>query len=318
MKCAYLIYNPAAGHFHSTDVVERAARILRNRDWQIKIIKSNSSDHLSQMARQAAEEQMDAFFVVGGDGSINCSLAGLIGTKTSLGILPAGTSNVWGKELGLQGFSWTSVRALEESARRMAQARVCDVDVGRCNDIYFLLWAGIGLDGFIVNHVEPRTRWKKYFPVFQYAVSALRSAILWGGIDLSVIVGGEASQLSGRYLLVVVSNIHLYAGGFTHISPQAVVDDGKMDMWLFEGKNFGDTIKLGMQLLLGRHLQSRGAHRIPVQHVTIKSDSAIYAHLDGEPLVERGSITIEVIPRALRVLIPADACGSLVSEPYQL
>ena len=316
MQRAYLVYNPAAGHFHSTALIERAALILRNNGWQVEIIKSNSSDHLSQMARQAAEERMDAFFVVGGDGSINRSLAGLIGTKTALGILPAGTSNVWGKELGLKGLSWTSVRALEESARRMAQARVCDIDVGRCNDIYFLLWAGIGLDGFIVNHVEPRTRWEKYFSVFQYAVSALRSAISWCGIDLSVIVDGEVSQLSGRYLLVVVSNIHLYAGGFTLISPQAIVDDGKMDMWLFEGKNFGDTIKIGMQLLLGRHLQSRYTQRIPIQRVTIESDSTIYAHLDGEPLVERGSITIEVIPRTLRVLIPADACGSLVSESY--
>lgn len=302
MPRAYLIYNPAAGRYPSWLLTERAAGVLRKRGWQIRVERTKDGDHVTLLARQAVEEGMDAFFIVGGDGSVNRSLPSLVGSQTAIGILPAGTGNVWGQELGLPGLTWTRVMALEESARRLAQAKVCEVDVGSCNDVLFLLWAGVGLDGFIVNRIEPRSRWEKNFAVVQYAASAVWNASRWHGIHLNVVT--DEKRIKGHFLLAVVSNVHLYAGGLAELSPNAWLDDGIMDLWIFEGKTLGDTVQAAWDLWAGRHVQSQRVHLIPFRKALIESDSPMYVQLDGEPMIGNGCINIEVCPRALRVLVP--------------
>jgi diacylglycerol kinase family enzyme len=74
--------------------------------------------------------------------------------------------------------------ALEESARCLADGEIITVDVGLCNEHPFLLWAGIGLDAFIVHRLEPRRRWEKHFAVLQYTASAIWNAAEWHGVRL--------------------------------------------------------------------------------------------------------------------------------------
>jgi diacylglycerol kinase (ATP) len=304
MPRAYMVYNPAAGRYPSWLLTERAANLLRSSGWEIRLTQTQNSMHIVQLARQAAKEEMDAFFVVGGDGSINQAIQGLVGTETALAVLPAGTANVWAQELGLPGLTWTRWMALEESALRLSKGVFRKVDLGVCNGRPFLLWAGVGLDAFIVHHIEPRTRWEKHFAVVQYVASAIRSATLWHGIQLEAKTNGQV--VSGHFLLAVVNNIHLYAGGFTQLSPDARLDDGLMDLWLFRGENLSDTVQRVWDLLSGRREKSDQVERISFQSLSMTSISDMYVQVDGEPVEIRGDISIHVQPRALRVLVPED------------
>lgn len=313
MLRAYLVYNPLAGRYPSWMLTERAANVLRKHGWHVHIEKPKDSNELSKLAYQAGKEQMDAFFVVGGDGSINCSLNGLIGTQTALGVLPAGTANVWAQELGLPGLTWTRLMALEESAHRLANARVFDMDVGICNGTPFLLWAGVGLDGFVVNHIEPRSRLEKNFAFVQYATSAVWTASKWQGMDLILV--DQDSKVSGHFLLAVVSNIHLYAGGLAELSPNARLDDGILELWLFEGKTLGETVQQAWDLFAGRHLQSGRVRKYEISRIRLESDSPMYLQVDGEPGKEEGECIFEVRSRALRVLVPENTPRSLFAYP---
>ncbi len=304
MPRAYMVYNPAAGRYPSWLLTERAANLLRSSGWEIRLTQTQNSMHIVQLARQAAKEEMDAFFVVGGDGSINQAIQGLVGTETALAVLPAGTANVWAQELGLPGLTWTCWMALEESALRLSKGVFRKVDLGVCNGRPFLLWAGVGLDAFIVHHIEPRTRWEKHFAVVQYVASAIRSATLWHGIQLEAKTNGQV--VSGHFLLAVVNNIHLYAGGFTQLSPDARLDDGLMDLWLFRGENLSDTVQRVWDLLSGRREKSDQVERISFQSLSMTSISDMYVQVDGEPVEIWGDISIHVQPRALRVLVPED------------
>jgi YegS/Rv2252/BmrU family lipid kinase len=299
-----LAYNPAAGRYPSRLLAERAAEVLRQRGWQLALEQTLSSEHITQLARQAASECMDAFFVAGGDGSLNCAVEGLIGTSTALGVLPCGTANVWAQELGLPGLTWTRWMALEESARQLASARSCLIDLGLCNDHPFLLWAGIGLDAFVVHHIEPRNRWEKHFAVAHYAASVMWHASFWHGINLRVETDGQ--QILGHFLLALVSNVHLYAGGLANLSPHARLDDGVMDLWLFEGETLGDTVQLALDLLAGRHNQSQRVHQVQFRQLRLESESPAYVQVDGEPCHVENLVKITVQPKALRVLVPED------------
>lgn len=312
MPDALLVYNPVAGRYPSRLLTERAAAILQARGWQVEIATTQSGEHITRLAQQAAQDGREAFIVVGGDGSVNRALPGLLGGRTALGVLPAGTANVWAQEMGMPGLSWTRLTALQESARRLTNAKVRLVDVGLCNGIPFLLWAGVGLDGFIVNRIEPRNQWEKPFAALYYGAKAVWEAGQYHGIELDVMDGKR--RLSGRYMLGVVSNIRLYAGGLAKLSPEALMDDGMMDLWLFEGSTLEDTLIQAWNLLSGRHVQSERVQYIPIQHISLRSGSPIYVQIDGEPEQSGEQVEVEVLPRALRVLVPESAPQSLYSQ----
>jgi diacylglycerol kinase family enzyme len=131
-------------------------------------------------------------------------------------------------------------------------------------------------------------------------------------MNLRAEVNGE--QISGRYLLAVVSNVHLYAGGVAEISPSARLDDGLMDLWLFEGENLGDTVQMAWDLWVGRHAESEKAECIPCTSLALESDTPLYVQVDGEPAPEDNRVEIEIHSHSLRVLIPEEAPYSLVKE----
>src|SRR4030042_5201433 len=148
MRAPAMIYNPGGGRFPSGMLAERAANVLRANGWNISLIRTESSEHVTKLARRAAEAGKEAIFVVGGDGTINLAVRGLAGSTTALGVLPAGTANVLAQELGLPGMRWTRLMALEESARMLAGATIREVDIGFCGGTPFFLWAGVGFGGF--------------------------------------------------------------------------------------------------------------------------------------------------------------------------
>ena len=314
MRKAYLVFNPHAGRFPSRLLTERAAEVLASYHWDIRLAQTSGGIEVTQLARQAADENMDAFFIAGGDGSVNLAVAGLMGSETALGVLPAGTTNVWAKEIGLPGLTYTRWKALEESAHHLAKGAFHQVDLGMCNQKPFLLWSGIGLDGFIVHRLEPRRRWEKHFSVVSYGARAVRHAGFWSGMELEAIADDE--QISGRYLMAVVSNIHLYAGGMAEISPYALLDDGVMDLWLFEGETVWETIQHAWNLFSGQHLETSQARCIPFRKLQLCSDRPMYVQLDGEPADEDPVVNIEVLPQALKILAPEKAPRALFMENY--
>ena len=299
-----LIYNPMAGRFPSLPLVERAVKILEANGWDVTITRTEGGEHITSLAKKAATSGLDAIFVAGGDGSIHKAAAGLLGSDTALSVLPAGTANVWAQELGLPTLSWTNWTALETSVKRILDGSIHTIDLGVCQGIPFLLWAGVGFDAFIVHHLEPRTRWQKQFAVPQYAANVAWFARNWSGMDLKIWADGEI--VTGIYVLTLVTNVHLYAGGMAEVSPTSRIDDGSMELWLFSGDTLLETFQHLFDLASGQHLSSDKTHFIPCKEVLIKSKSELYLQLDGEPIPPTKKVTINIRPQSLKVLVPKD------------
>ncbi len=307
-----IIYNPMAGRFPSRPLVEQAARVLESEGWQISLQRTHGAEDIKTLTGKAVEENLDAVFIAGGDGSINQSVAQLLGSETALGVLPAGTANVWAQEIGLPVLTWTQWTALEKSARLLADGRIRTVDVGLCMGTPFLLWAGVGLDAFVVNNIEPRTRWEKNFAIPQYAANAAWLARKWKGMELKITVEDEV--IEGTYVLAVVSNVRLYAGGMAEISPGAKINDGKMDLWLFSGKTLAETLEHMWMVYSGQHFDSKKVRQLSCRQVEFQSDSSLYLQVDGEPLPETDTASISMRPASLRVMIPSKLPHPLFAE----
>jgi len=316
MADALLIYNPAAGRVPVRSFIGGVIRTLNDSGWRVEVAESVNGRHTTQLARMAAQEKLRAVFAVGGDGTTGQAASGLIHSQTALGVLPAGTSNVWARELGIDAFTLFHTGSLRKNARLLAEVEPCAVDVGLCNGQPFLMWAGVGLDAMTVKKLEPRERFEKYLSVPEYFATTIWNMALWHGMKLRVLA--DKKKVEGHYLLAVVSNIRYYVGGLAKISPAAYINDGLMDLWLLSGSTLADAFRHFFDMRAGRHVNSDSARCIPFRTVSIESDIPFPIQLDGEPMLGVNSVEIAVKPRSLRVLMPEQSryrlCNS-VSHP---
>jgi YegS/Rv2252/BmrU family lipid kinase len=290
------------------------ARALALEGWQVEVAETLNASHATQAARQAAAEKFEAVFAIGGDGTVGQVAAGLQGSETALAVLPAGTSNVWARELGMPAFAWHRWWALKQNAQLLARSAPQQVDIGLCNERAFLLWAGIGLDALAVHRVEPRRRLAKYLAVPHFFATTIWEAAFWNGMDLSVWTDGK--QVEGRYLLAVATNIRRYAGGLTVLSPGAMLDDGEMDLWLFSGNDLAAAFRHMLDLLAGRHLTSDQARCLPFRSARVESLLPFSLQVDGDPMLAGASAQLSIRPQALKVLMPAGGL-SLLQHPVK-
>ena len=310
---AHLIYNPYAGRISSAGSIEKAARVLESTGWQIALKESESGDHTVELARQAAQSGVDVLIIAGGDGSIERAVTGLVGSETALGVLPTGTANVWAQELRIPIPGLTHNRtALEDAAQLLTAGRIREVDLGMCGERPFLLWAGVGLDAEIVHGVEPRPKWQKHLGASYYAATAVAKASRYKGLELCVRVNGE--EISGRFILSVLSNIRLYAGGKANLSPQAILDDGQMELWLFHGESINDLIWHVRDVLTGNQFDSDHIRLITTNRVELEASEALYVQLDGEPYEVGSQVRLDVLKKGLKILVPPTTPEALFSS----
>ena len=278
---------------------------LKAAGWILDIAETLSGTHATQTAHQAASESYDAVFAIGGDGTVGQVASGLINSETALGVLPAGTTNVWAVEQGQKPFSWFNVNALRENAKVLANVEPQYVDIGLCNDHPFLLWAGIGLDALAIKKIEPRARFFKHISVPHFFATTVWEATFWHGLDLRVWTDDQLVE--GHFLVAVATNIRHYAGGMSVLSPDALLDDDEMDMWLLSGNNVADALRHFFDLIAGRHLTSDQARRLRFHSARVESDASFNIQVDGDPMLGGHHADITIRHRALKVLMPEGA-----------
>jgi diacylglycerol kinase (ATP) len=302
MRSAVIIYNPAAGRYSVKPFIKSAIKELVSAGWVVDAEETQSGAHTIELAKQASAEKKDAVFAVGGDGTVGNVVNGLIGTQTALGVLPSGTANVWSIELGLRPFAWTQPWVLQKNASILANAPCYSVDVGTCNQYSFMMWAGIGLDALTIHSMEPRIRLEKFFNMPEYAARTIWQAAQWSGDRLRLWADGV--EVEGNYIVAVSTNIRHYMGGHSKLSPDAYLDDGLLDIWLFSGNNLGDALRHAYNMWRGHHLNAEDVRRITFNSLHIEGAEPFWIQTDGEPRGSAQSAEIKIQSRALRMLMP--------------
>lgn len=318
MLRALLIYNPNAGRFPPAQAAEKAGDILRSHGWDVHVERTQDAQHVETLAQQAAQDNLDALIVAGGDGSIGRTIRGLRGSRTALAVLPMGTANVWARQLGLPKISPGSIQGIVDNANLIAQSKPARIDIGLCNDQPFLLWAGIGFDAMIVEQAEQkRSHFRKYFVVPEYIARAIWIAHKWPGLECRITgkdYQGNPVRHEGVAQISVVSNIPLYAGGHATLAPEATLDDGEMELWLFKGRGAFSAIRHAWNLLRGAHVQKESVTRLAFSDLEMFTDQPAIIQTDGDPAASVSRFKIEVAHKALHILVPPTAPPGLFEK----
>jgi diacylglycerol kinase (ATP) len=306
---ALLIFNPTAGpRGELRRDLERVVGYLSERGWHVTIRATRKPGDATELARAAVAARCKAVLVAGGDGTIHEAVNGLVGSDTAMGVLPVGTGNVWAKEIGLPTLGLTQPDRLLTAARMLVDGEVRWVDVGRVGDRFFINCAGVGIDSTVAAQVEPRTRTAKQLGgILTYLVAGFSIARDFSGVRSTIVV--DDRTIRTMILLVVVSNIQLY-GGVVKMTPEARLDDGLLDVRIFKGMGLAWIFRHVAGVFTRRHLRNPMVSHYQGQRVTIYTAEPFPVQLDGEP-VGTTPISLEVVPRSLRVLVPRRASAEL-------
>ena len=243
------------------------------------------------MARQAIAEGADLILTLGGDGTINEVLQGMVHSEVPLGILPGGTANCLAMELGFGS-------RIERAAERLAGSQPVRVAVGRVQGAskpsrYFLLMCGAGLDAAIVYEVRAGLKraagklayWVAGFSQFRRSVASFRLAV------------GQQTFTCG---FALISRIRNY-GGDLEIALGASLRSSDFEVVLFEGSNPLRFLLYFVAVGLRQPQRLAGVRVLRATQVEILTSTP--AQIDGE-YYGREPLMMEAIPGALTLLIP--------------
>jgi len=238
---------------------------------------------------------------------------GLANTETIMAPLPAGTGNSFGKELGMPHPNLLDHNALVEAAKLLAAGRVQRMDLGRfAGGKYWMLWTGAGIDSYIVQHVEPRSKLSKRLGPVGYAVQAIPLMPRFPHMEATVTV--DDRTFTGDFLIVLASNCRRYAGGEVLLNPWGKLDDGLFEIFLFRGHGSLKALGYLWQVWRGEHEGNGQIERIAAKRVTLETEHPVPVHTDGDPAGET-PFTLTVAPGALRLLVPKSAPAGLFTQP---
>jgi len=306
-----LIYNPAAGRWDIDAELNRVMAFLRSQGWSVSLRTTLGAGDGITYAREAVVNGYDMVVVVGGDGTIGEVATGLAGSDCILGVLPAGTGNVWAHMLGLP--LWTPVfrSGLMDAARVLVEGQVYPIDLGKAGDRCFALWAGIGLDAQVAREVQPHREMRRSLGnTLTYLIALISQSLGLRGTRMTVVIDGKAVR--ERVILILVSNAQLY-GPSVPIAPQAQLDDGMLDVYIFKGSNTLDVARHIVMILSGKHVKDPQVESYRARQVEIRGEEPLPLHTDGDP-VGSTPVTLTVLPRALRVIVPPWASDSLFQD----
>jgi diacylglycerol kinase family enzyme len=122
----------------------------------------------------------------------------------------------------------------------------------------------------------------------------------WRGVTFAVTVDDEPRSVTGWF--VAVGNVGQYGGGL-RITPNAVADDGHMDVVTMGRARAGAVVSTFLKAFTGTHLGHPSVSESRGRRITISADVALNIYADGE-LIGPLPATIETIPSALNVLVP--------------
>jgi YegS/Rv2252/BmrU family lipid kinase len=293
-----LIINPIAGRAKGADRARRAAlarAALASCGDEVDIVVSERRGHVRELASDAVRSGSRFVLVWGGDGTVNEAGSVLMGTQVPLAIIPAGSGNGLARELGVPLQPAAAIAAALRATPRT-------IDAGELNGRPFFNVAGVGFDAHIASRFDRSGRrgLASYVRVSARELMTYRSTTY--RIDCGPAVGSpEPAALQTKALLVTIANSSQFGNG-ARIAPFARVDDGRLDLVVYEEASRFATLCALPRLFMGGIDRVRGVSMRQIERARIESEFPMAVHVDGEPGEGATSIEIRVRPNALNVL----------------
>ncbi|MDG5800210.1 diacylglycerol kinase family lipid kinase [Marinilabiliaceae bacterium ANBcel2] len=257
--------------------------------WNCDIAYTKYKGHAYNLSREAAGFY-DIVVAVGGDGTVNETGRALIGSETSLGIIPTGSGNGLARYLQIPFKINNALKALKEYELK-------EIDIIKINEFHSLNVSGIGFDAYISHKFAKK---KNRGPL---AYMQLISKKFPGYKSKTYKVTVDGIKQSWNAFLISFANSSQYGNNF-YIAPNARIDDGLIDVCLIKDFPKVNAPALLISLLDQSIDKNKYDMILKADYITIEHEKEMQGHVDGEPVDLGKKAEVKIMPLALKVAAP--------------
>ena len=263
MKHIFIV-NPCSGKGKSLRVLENIRKVCEEDNLDYEIFLTEGVGDATKIAKKFRFSR-NIIYSVGGDGTLNEVVNGVVGTKNMLGIIPCGSGNDFYKTLD----------------------KIDDpmplIDVGRVNNKYFINIVSIGIDAEVANNVSLMKKMK--LPASQiYNASIVYTFFKYKFKNIDVEI--DATKKNGKCTILTVCNGQVYGGGYK-IAPSASLSDGYFDVYFVDKIQKPFILRVIAMLKKGTHESHKSVHKSKATRVKFKCHYDLVCNVDGEIIIDR-------------------------------
>jgi len=299
VKKYIFIVNPKAGRGAGRRTLNELLGRLASWPNEYQIIETSRPGEASEIGRSADSEVCVA---VGGDGTINEVVNGLIGTNRTLGILPSGSGNDFSKSIGVPRSTAAALEIIRagKSKRIDVGSVACSVDSNSRNQSHRLFVNGVGI-GFDAAVAAKTFEIPHFSGTMLYLVAVLKTLGKYRSPLFRISIDGRTKE--SHNLLVAIGNGSCAGGGF-YLTPDAKLDDGQLDVCMIEEMSIARIFQLIPRVMRGKHSAFKGVEFQRGASIKIHGYSPFFVHADGE-IVGDGvtNVQVSLVARALPVIV---------------
>jgi YegS/Rv2252/BmrU family lipid kinase len=300
-----IVLNPFARTGNAGELRTIVETAFTGRDTAIH--SPESLEAARSIIREAIADGVSHVVLAGGDGTVNGVLDLLVHAPVTLGLIPCGTANDLGHQIGIPLDPRAACELILRGEQRL-------LDVVAVNDRFYVTGGALGIATGIAAGVN---RWKGQPGLRRSLMRALGpwAYLVYSGLYLmttpklwyDVTLTSRDGPQGRRRVLALLINNQAVIGKTFKAAPYARQDDGHLEVCMFDWQGrFRGTYLVTLLAANGRHVGHHGITIWRTQGLTITSEEPVAFMGDGEKLAESTTLQIAVKPQALRIMGPLD------------
>lgn len=324
----HAIVNPAAGNGASGRAWPRVAAQLATAGFpavaHLTTARGDATWIARDIAAKASESEYTTIIAVGGDGTINEVVNGIVqslgvdahglndGPRVRLATIPSGTGKDFARAVQTRTPEATIAALREGDTVRIDLGRAASLDAttGRVDERYFAVFADCGLGAQAAERINRST--KALGAYATYAIGAVRAVAAFKPWEVHVEVDG-VPLYGGRSAMIVCANTRTFAGGML-VAPQASLCDGQLDVFIVKDVNRRTLLtSLLPRVYRGKHVGHEDVIWVRGREVLVQSGESIGVGVDGE-VAGGAPLDVSIVPSALEVLCARGALAGDVAS----
>jgi diacylglycerol kinase (ATP) len=296
LRRARVIFNPKSkGAIEGDYSLQQIIDCLRSYGIEGEMTEKTSGKNARKLAKDAVKQGIGLVVVAGGDGTIEDVARQLVGSETTLGIIPMGTMNNLARSLGVP-------LNLVDACALLSTGITRHIDVGRLitadkpNGVYFLEMAGVGLSAHALNFGEGfmKGQWVKLLEAMGNAFASK--------IDTVTITYDDDEPFQAQTHVVTIVNSPLFAGNM-FIGPDAKMDDGMLDVAIYSGMSKIDLEHHFRTIAAGKRVDDARITFRHIRRIRVSTNEALAANADLDVFPPQQIWDIAIVPGALSVIV---------------
>lgn len=285
---ALFIINPISGGKKKDGVPDLIDQNIDKAVFDYTIVFSDGISHARIIALEAVDKY-DIIVAVGGDGTVNEIASAIVGSNTALAIIPYGSGNGLARFLGIPMNPNQAIQAL-------VKGHAESIDSGTVNGQPFFNMAGMGFDA----HISEVFSHGKKRGFISYIKSSIQEIATYNEQEYHIEIDGKVYERNAFMLSIANSSQY---GNNAHISPNASVQDGLLDVCLIRKFPLWRFPEMGIRMLTKTSESTSYVEIIRGKQINVTRKTEGPIHLDGEPQVMGTDIHINIVPGSLKVIV---------------